>query len=288
VIEQSELCEEVQEWEFDLRKLCDGALAEEVSLSNVAETSLSGQLQRISQAIRDVFSDCTVRFGLGDLPEPLAIMDTLHSTRVGPMAGGNSILLNTGRDEASLSAARSIFSEANILTFDEEVVAEIWEVFSPQIMQALRSFFGGLNLQAELTEQLETYLQGVFYSVFLTRMRDIQSFDWKSWWERRDLRYAVVDRAAVEWMVVEAENIMFSHIYTSASSALSASSEHQKEQPSSPMLVLHSGVQVGSVNESFLENRKLGEVSTIMEILHNTAKRVDWQTLTSLIDGAAK
>ena len=239
----------MQGWEFDIRRLCDGVLADDLSVSNMAETALSGQLQRISNALREVFTDCTVNFGFLD-------KSTMGHPVLTSFSGDNCSMTGS-REEGSQSIARSVYSEANVLNFDDEVIGEVWEAFCPQIMDAVKAFFQALNLRAEITADVESYLQSSFFSVFVAGIRQLQAFDWRRWWEKRDFILAILDRSIVNNMVAEAEELMFAPIYTSIA-----------DRPTV---------------ENCDQNRTLGETGALVQSLSDAAAQIDWLTLVDLI-----
>jgi len=231
----------------------------------VAETALSGSLQRISNAIREVLSDCSVNFGQAE--------NVGQSFSHISNGGGDtnkrrdSGVLNTAREEGSVaySAARSLFSEANVLSFDSDVINEMWEEFSGQIMQAIRAFFESLSLQADLTVELEGFLQGVLFKVLVSGVRDLQAFDWKRWWDKRDLVIALMGRPILDGAVAEAEELMYAPIYVSGADVAEETTVNE---------------EVGDGGaEGFVQQPMVGSLDGFMRTIASTASMVDFSVL---------
>lgn len=287
---QNELYSELQGWEFDVRKVYDGATADNLSLSNMTETLLSGQLQRISSAMRDVFADCTTTFGLAGTTSSNLISN--HFSH-----GGESMSRSSSRNDDR--DHKSVYSEANMLHFDDEIIADVWETFNAQIMLALRTFYQSLSLETEFTKELETFLHESFFAVFVAGIHELQRFNWKRWWDKRDFLLTTIDRSAIHGMVAAAEDLIYAPIFSIGTAAAVRGGEdveeakrgkegeegdevgEEKETEEEKQQREKEASQQATLNIHYDENDRISCTESLIGLVQNASYRVDWQALQS-------
>lgn len=296
---------ELQGWEFDIRKVCDGAMADNLSISNMAETSLSGQLQRISFAMRDVYADCTTNYGLVGTVNP-----TLFSNHLSH--GGDSMSRSSSRNEEK-DRGTSVYSEANMLHFDDEIIAEVWETFNSQIMLALRTFYQTLHLETEFTKELEAFLHESFFAVFAAGIHELQCFDWKRWWDKRDFLLTTIDRTDIQSMVAVADDLIYAPIFSIDTAAAVTGDEEegieggageegdgigggkeieeekrQRESEDSQQALVNAENEAATPDIHYDEIDRISDTESLIELVHAASLRVDWQALQSFFKSDAE
>lgn len=195
---------------------------------------------------------------------------------------------------------KSVYSEANMLHFDDEIIADVWETFNAQIMLALRAFYQSLSLETEFTKELETFLHESFFAVFVAGIHELQQFDWKRWWGKRDFLLTTIDRSDIHGMVAVAEELIYAPIFSINTAAAVRGGEdedeakggkggeeereevgEEKETEEEKQQRETEGSQQATLNIHYDENDRISGTESLIELIHTASYRVDWQALQS-------